>query len=386
MPEPFDAYYKWLGISPKDQPPNHYRLLAIDLFETDPDVIASAADRQMAHMRSYQTGKNSALSQKILNEISAARICLLNAAKKEEYDERLRQQLQSAQEALEPAPAETLARPAESAPPRRSRRPSWQTIATIVAAVVVCLGALAVLFNGRGEKEPALSEKEQPPAPHRDVERHRGHRPEAEQPPAPRRRGEERPPPGRERDTPNPRGERPLRDAVDAESRTPPGRRPRGEQPPADQSPPERPRGGREPVPEPEKPSKEPEAKPSEEKPPQEKPPAPTETIEQAAARLKAGLAGAKTPDDLKGIAADALTVLDRAIADSNEDVAKKLAAMALTAARKSDDFELTKQATLRFAELQSPLSDAMKEKARQRLNRAEPPPPSTTRGPKYKE
>ena len=25
----FDPYYKWLGIPPEEQPPNHYRLLGI---------------------------------------------------------------------------------------------------------------------------------------------------------------------------------------------------------------------------------------------------------------------------------------------------------------------------------------------------------------------
>ena len=42
MPEKFDPYHKWLGIPPKDQPPNHYRLLGIELFESDADVIATA--------------------------------------------------------------------------------------------------------------------------------------------------------------------------------------------------------------------------------------------------------------------------------------------------------------------------------------------------------
>ncbi|HEX7376976.1 MAG TPA: hypothetical protein VF278_07680, partial [Pirellulales bacterium] len=86
MPEAFDGYRKWLGIPPKDQPPNHYRLLGIERFEDDPDVIDAAADQRMAHVRTYQTGKNSALSQKILNELSAARICLLDPQKKESYD------------------------------------------------------------------------------------------------------------------------------------------------------------------------------------------------------------------------------------------------------------------------------------------------------------
>jgi hypothetical protein len=30
----FDPYRKWLGIAPADQPPNHYRLLGLDLFES----------------------------------------------------------------------------------------------------------------------------------------------------------------------------------------------------------------------------------------------------------------------------------------------------------------------------------------------------------------
>ena len=39
MAEKFDPYYKWLGIPPQDQPPHHYRLLGIELFEPDRDVI-----------------------------------------------------------------------------------------------------------------------------------------------------------------------------------------------------------------------------------------------------------------------------------------------------------------------------------------------------------
>lgn len=93
MAESFDPYYKWLGIPPHEQPPNHYRLLAINLFETDPDVIEAAADRQMTHLRSYQTGKHSAESQKLLNQCAAARVTLLHPQKKAEYDHQLREKL-----------------------------------------------------------------------------------------------------------------------------------------------------------------------------------------------------------------------------------------------------------------------------------------------------
>jgi hypothetical protein len=86
----FDPYRKWLGIPPADQPPNHYRLLGIGLFEDDADTISIAADRQMAHVRTFQTGPHSALSQKLLNELAAARISLLDPKKKAAYDQQLR--------------------------------------------------------------------------------------------------------------------------------------------------------------------------------------------------------------------------------------------------------------------------------------------------------
>lgn len=96
MAEDFDPYRKWLGIPPKDQPPHHYRLLGIATFEDDPDVIENAASRQMAHVRTFQSGKHGPLSQRILNELTAAKLCLLQPAKKQTYDAALRQTLAAA--------------------------------------------------------------------------------------------------------------------------------------------------------------------------------------------------------------------------------------------------------------------------------------------------
>ena len=87
---PFDPYYQWLGIPPEEQPPNHYRLLGIRLFEDNSSVIQTAADRQMVHLRTFQTGPRAAISQKVLNEVAAARVCLLSAEKKAAYDAQLR--------------------------------------------------------------------------------------------------------------------------------------------------------------------------------------------------------------------------------------------------------------------------------------------------------
>ena len=90
MSEAFDPYLHWLGIRDPERPPNHYRLLGVAPFEDDADVLGNAADRQMSHVRTFQTGPHSAESQKLLNELAAAKLCLLSSEKKKVYDAELR--------------------------------------------------------------------------------------------------------------------------------------------------------------------------------------------------------------------------------------------------------------------------------------------------------
>ena len=136
----FDGYHVWLGIPPSEQPPNHYRLLGIAVFEADADVIDHAADRQMAHVRTFQAGKNGAASQQILNALAAARVCLLNADKKKAYDEQLRAKLSSVPRAVPVAPMATIAHTDDSRP---SAMPDRITVAGPVRA------AVAVSVTGR---------------------------------------------------------------------------------------------------------------------------------------------------------------------------------------------------------------------------------------------
>lgn len=105
MSEAFDPYYKWLGIPPDEQPPHHYRLLAIRPFEQDADVIDAAAEQRMTLLRSRQTGRHAALSQQLLNELAAARACLLDADKRRAYDEQLQRKLSETAVAAPPAPS-----------------------------------------------------------------------------------------------------------------------------------------------------------------------------------------------------------------------------------------------------------------------------------------
>jgi hypothetical protein len=139
MSEPFDPYRKWLGIPPRDQPPHHYRLLGIAAFEDDPDVIENAAARQMRHLRTYQSSKHAVHSQRLLSEISAAKLCLLDPASKTAYDQQLRAALAAAgklssSHMLEPPVEEAEAVPEPELPaPRFGSR--WREEGTIESAV-----------------------------------------------------------------------------------------------------------------------------------------------------------------------------------------------------------------------------------------------------------
>ncbi len=104
MSERFDPYHEWLGIPASEQPPHHYRILGIPPFEENPTVIENAADRQMAHLRRFQVGQHVAESQRLLNEIAAAKLCLLTPKKKGMYDRVLRENLLPSSQFVVPPP------------------------------------------------------------------------------------------------------------------------------------------------------------------------------------------------------------------------------------------------------------------------------------------
>ena len=141
----FDPYYEWLGIAPKDQPPNHYRLLGVDRFESNPKVIASAADRQMAFLRTFQIGPRSKETQKLLTEVSAAKICLLDAHQRALYDA-----------SLQATSFPTVAPSRRKRPRRNTSR--YRVVLFTVQIVVGAVGGLAVgamiLEYGFGVRNP----------------------------------------------------------------------------------------------------------------------------------------------------------------------------------------------------------------------------------------
>ena len=117
----FDPYHKWLGIPPRDQPPNHYRLLGLELFEEHTDVICNAADQRMAHVKSFAL-KHRVESQTILNELAMARVVLSDPKKKCMYDDFLRETL------AEKSPVATPRAPPRQVPTARANSSPLSTL------------------------------------------------------------------------------------------------------------------------------------------------------------------------------------------------------------------------------------------------------------------
>ena len=156
MAAQFDPYHTWLGIPPHEQPPNHYRLLGIPAFSSDPDIIENAADRQMAHLRTFQAGVHSDLSQKLLNEVAAARVCLFNAQKKADYDQKLGKQMLPPVAPLPVAPPPVFIPPVQQPSPGNSPEP--QPEFDHCSPIVVSSGVSAVR-KYRGKRKKASTKR-----------------------------------------------------------------------------------------------------------------------------------------------------------------------------------------------------------------------------------
>ena len=192
MGESFDPYLKWLGIRTSGRRVNHYRLLGLDLYEADVDVIANAAGRQIGHVESF-AAEHPVEAKKVLGQLKAARDCLLSEELKKRYDKKLR----NATPAKQPSPPQAAGSkagtvdlpdsqsqpdfsglqigssqgPVDSAPKIRaaSRRPRRQKSFDIAGWILGAIGAVAfayVLLNtnlidvikGRAPREVAKAE------------------------------------------------------------------------------------------------------------------------------------------------------------------------------------------------------------------------------------
>jgi hypothetical protein len=85
----FNPYREWLGLDSHLDHPNHYELLGLRLDEADPQLIAFSADKAVAQVRSQRPGIHAAEWSRLLDEIQTAKLCLLDAQKRLQYDQQL---------------------------------------------------------------------------------------------------------------------------------------------------------------------------------------------------------------------------------------------------------------------------------------------------------
>lgn len=142
----FDPYHKWLGISKKYRPPTYYQLLGVTADETDAEVIDEAAVRQTAHVRNYQIGAHAAEATRILNEISQAKLTLINPAKRKAYDQQLAKAAAEQVTATAPPPTRPIDFDLEDAPePSRVVAPRSLNIARRRSMMPLVLSGVAGL-------------------------------------------------------------------------------------------------------------------------------------------------------------------------------------------------------------------------------------------------
>jgi hypothetical protein len=198
MSEVFDPYFKWLGIPPGERPIDFYRLLGVQQFEADADVISSAADQRTAHIKGFQTGPHEKAARRILAEVSAAEICLLNPETKATYDRKLRANMAAQAPDVRRPPTRAKAGEAgAAAAPAAAKQSSSQrkmlAIGLGTGGVLALLVLLAiVLTTGGSDKDKEVATQHRPKPKQTHVEEQD---PAADpKPPEPEARGVTEPP------------------------------------------------------------------------------------------------------------------------------------------------------------------------------------------------
>jgi hypothetical protein len=108
MSNSFNPYSQWLGLAGDVRRPTHYELLSLPPGEPDAKKISLAAEQAATKIRSFRPGPHASDWARLLDEVQAARLALLDPARKAEYDRSL---------SLEPASAKTESRASGGKPP-----------------------------------------------------------------------------------------------------------------------------------------------------------------------------------------------------------------------------------------------------------------------------
>jgi len=88
----FNPYVAWFGL-PAGTKPSYYELLGVRNFETEPPVIAEAAECRLQLLAPHQSGPHAEAAEKLSREVTGVMNVLLSPEKRRQYDDKLRGQL-----------------------------------------------------------------------------------------------------------------------------------------------------------------------------------------------------------------------------------------------------------------------------------------------------
>ncbi len=103
----FNPYHRWLAVPEGIQAPNHYELLGLRAGEASAELVCTAADQRSRCLEPLLAGEQGILARRLLDEIAAARRCLLDRRAKADYDRQLQRAdgPSAAEQPLPPRPA-----------------------------------------------------------------------------------------------------------------------------------------------------------------------------------------------------------------------------------------------------------------------------------------
>jgi len=104
----FNPYEQWCGLPPGTSRPDHYALLGLLPFESDPAVINRNFAELYSRIRAFQQGRRRQQAIQLLDEISEAFATLTDEEGKRQYDRKL--------QALQPTAADTGSQPPANKP------------------------------------------------------------------------------------------------------------------------------------------------------------------------------------------------------------------------------------------------------------------------------
>lgn len=110
MSEKFNPLKAWLGVTAGK--PSYYQLLGLENFESEPPVIADAADRAIRKVQKQAQGEHRETAEKLARDLATVKGVLLSAEKRQAYDAQLRGKLGGGSSPkLAPAPSAAVVLP-----------------------------------------------------------------------------------------------------------------------------------------------------------------------------------------------------------------------------------------------------------------------------------